>query len=546
MSVLESNTDVESNQGMGFIDYVKESTLILKSYKDGTNLPQTSLSIVLGNESSDMDSFVSSLTWGYYLSCRNENKNMVLPVSCTTEKLFALRGDCQAICDFIGISSDKDLVYIDVLQKTLKKVLKRLFHKQNDALEKRSEQSRFSLRIHLVDQPNLPVMLRYWLLKLKKKYSEHFEFYIDGIVDHHKEDESAKLYFCKDKMCYKRVKICSSNTVNIGEAFREIEESKDPATIPSNQDLVYWVILATILIDSKGMDVSTGKVTKHDEEMVLWLKTKLENSSHLSAFIAGADSTNHMALYSYIEERKNNAQNDDRLTPKLALLKDFKIYELGTEYLYGISTLGNMSMDGFKSMLNHSPKNVGTSLSSLKDDDSSSSASSDSSESSNSAMETLGASMEEKLSRIYKKHMKRNSLNWMYIMCAYSQDPVDGSSDSDTSFKREFVAILPIEGKGSYVNGSTPDDTFGTDFITKLDLILKEHRDLDDKWTMWYFEQRNTKFSRKTLQPLLCELLESKSKDGPTSIKKSRCPRFKKIRKAWSKLKKGMKKILCK
>lgn len=487
---------------MDFREYIRESKNQFDSllHEQLKVPPPDKISIVLGNESSDMDSFVCSITWGYFRTLydtdnTNESKPLILPVSCTTKELFALRGDCLSVCDLVNISYERDIIFINDFQATLEKLLElRHVWKNNTP---------FTLLINLVDQPGLPVMIKYWLLNQQKTCSD-FRFYIEGIVDHHKPDPNTDKYISKELGCYRRVQVCGSNTTNIAEAFREKEDELNEKH-PTDIGIVYFILLSTILIDTKCMDLSTGKVTDHDTDNVKWLcdrigTEQIESGARVSISIGnfinknGDTAVNCPTLFQVIEKRKNNPPKDVNLTPELALMKDFKIYELeipkisNNVKLYGISTVGGMSMNGLITLIK-SHGNIRTEKDAIREE-----------------------------WKTFEKHMKDNLLDWMYIMCAYNEESVDARNDfSVLTFRREFIAIVP--SKKSKTKRAAIQ-LFGDNFITKLKLSLNSRIKLNDCWEMWYFEQKDTAFSRKTLQPLLHEHLVTVPRKKKKSLMK--------------------------
>lgn len=481
---------------MNFRDYLYNSRDKFENllHGDPKNPLPSNLFIVLGNESSDMDSFVCSITWGYFKTLYNSN--LFLPVSCTTKELFTIRGDCLSICNLAKISYERDIIFINDFQDTLEKLL---------VLKAADENSKsFTLFVNLVDQPGFPVMIKYWLLNLQKIYPE-FQFYIDGIIDHHKADPNADRYIVSDRECYKRVQICGSNTTNIAEAFHE-KTLPDQET-PSDIKIVYFMLLSTILIDTKGLDISTGKVTEHDTNMVEWLSNQIcsesmehlpDNTLSMGDFI-NKDipvTMNCVDLFLTIEKHKNSSSLDMNLTPELVLMKDFKIYELDTKslnnghdfQLYGISTVGGMSMNGLTTLIRNR-MNV------QRDD----------------------AFFKEQWKTL-ENHMKNNMLDWMYIMCAYNEESLDTCTNTSIPmFRREFIAILPSEKTKTK---KALKKLFGKEFITRLKLILNSRTKLNKDWEMWYFDQQDTTFSRKTLQPLLHAHIATRTKKQRISIMK--------------------------
>lgn len=481
---------------MNFRDYLYKSRNKFENllHEDAKNSLSNNLFIVLGNESSDMDSFVCSLTWGYFKTLNDSN--LFLPISCTTKELFALRGDCLFICDLVKISYERDIIFINDFQIALKKLLELKVTNENN--------KSFTLFVNLVDQPGFPVMTKCWLLNLQKIYPE-FQFYIEGIVDHHKPDPNADKYIVFDRECYKRVQICGSNTTNIAEAFHEKNLAISDQQIPSDIKIVYFMLLSTILIDTKGLDVSTGKVTEHDTNMVEWLSVQIctKSTKMLAANILSMEdfinkdipeTMNCANLFLTIEKHKNSYLLSVNLTPELALMKDFKIYELNTKHLnnnhdfqlYGISTVEGMSMNGLKTLIRNR-MNAQNNDTFFKEQ-----------------WKTL------------ENHMKNNMLDWMYIICAYNEESLDAQTNTRISiFKREFIAIVPSE---KIKTKKALKKLFGKEFITRLKLILNSRTKLNKDWEMWYFDQQDTTFSRKTLQPLLHAHIVARTRKQRVSI----------------------------
>lgn len=231
---------------------------------------------VIGNESADLDSIISSISYAYLLS--QENTELFIPLMNIHREEIALRKDILYLFQLVGISVD-DLLFLD----------------DNVSLNRLFEQNR--LRLNLVDHNVL------------RPRQEHLSDAIERIVDHHfDENKNYPLITNENKL----ISAVGSNATLISEKI-----------FASQQDIMSpklaAFLLAPVLIDTSNL-TSAEKTTSRDIDVA----KDLQNLADLP-----------IDFYQKLLTAKNDISD---LTPSMLLSKDFKEY-LDGSILYGISSL---------------------------------------------------------------------------------------------------------------------------------------------------------------------------------------------------------------
>jgi exopolyphosphatase len=250
----------------------------LEVLEPAKNQPQK-VHFVLGNESGDLDSIVSSIAFAYLLNCENSNQ-LYVPLMNFRKEEMALRKDALYLFDLLNISID-DLLFLDDQVP-----LDQLF-------------SHHSLRIDLVDH------------NLLRPSQEHLSNTVERIVDHHAdENKYYPLISKKDKL----IGVVGSATTLISE---KMLTNKHVTLTPK----IATLLLAPILIDTMNLQ-SIEKTTAKD------IKTANALQQIASSIIP-------LNFYEKLLSAKNDIAD---LTPAMLLSKDFKEY-LDGKILYGISSI---------------------------------------------------------------------------------------------------------------------------------------------------------------------------------------------------------------
>jgi len=247
--------------------------------------PLKEIHFVMGNESADLDSVVSAIAYAHLLNFENcsQPHQVYLPLLNLQRKDFFLRKDIIYLFDLLNISLE-DLLFLD------------------DGIPLEVLLREDKLRIQLVDHNSL---------NPRQKFLSSV---IEGIVDHHKDEEV--LYpLMTDKS--KLIATVGSASTLIAEKFflnNNLHISPELALL----------LLAPILVDTSNLQ-SIEKTTSRDVLAVETLKS-------LAAEI----------LPSNFYEKLFTAKHDvSGLTLDMLLRKDFKEYLDGT-LLYGISSFPTM------------------------------------------------------------------------------------------------------------------------------------------------------------------------------------------------------------
>lgn len=254
----------------------------------------TVIHFVMGNESADMDSVVSSIAYAYLLNSQEEG--MYLPLLNLYREELALRKDIQFLMEFLHICPENIICLNDVSLDSL--------YAQN------------RLRLNLVDH------------NLLRPRQEHLSNVVERIVDHHAdENKSYPLLITENKL----IAVTGSATTLIAE---KIFSNSLMALTPELASF----LLAPILLDTANLQ-SVEKTTERDIQAAKILSSAASLSED---------------FYEKLLEAKNDISG---LTPAMLLSKDFKEY-LDGKLLYGIASLppticwGEKDLNSLQSILN--------------------------------------------------------------------------------------------------------------------------------------------------------------------------------------------------
>lgn len=265
----------EVSQKYSISSFLAETREKMDDLKNSETAPAELIHVVLGNQSGDMDSIVSAITFSYV----NRTKGYIPVINIMREDLI-LRGDVLYVFERLNIDPDT-LLYQEDLQFLLKLAEKG------------------KVRITLVDHNHLA------------PDQEAFENYVELIVDHHKDEEVLyPLLREKEKV----IAAVASNSTLIGELILL------GAPQESSPEVAY-LLLSAILLDTRNL-TNTLIMTERDIEIATQLKEKAEGYYDETLF----DTLTH---YRYEVEH---------LSPDLLLKKDYKFYKEG-KLLYGIAAI---------------------------------------------------------------------------------------------------------------------------------------------------------------------------------------------------------------
>ncbi len=258
-----------------FLHSSKES--YSKIIEDTQNLQE--IHFVMGNESADLDSIISSITYAYLLNAENPHQFYIPLLNLFREEL-ALRKETQYLLQLVNIPIE-DLLFLD----------------DQVPLDTLYNQDR--LRFSLVDHNTL------------RPRQVHLSDVVERIVDHHAdENQQYPLLSDEDKL----IAVVGSATTLVAEKLLASDKVKMTPELAA-------LLLGPILIDTTDLQ-SVEKTTERDIKAVevlrsIALETIPEN------------------FYEDLLAAKNDISG---LTPPMLLSKDFKEY-LDGKLLYGISSL---------------------------------------------------------------------------------------------------------------------------------------------------------------------------------------------------------------
>lgn len=272
-------TPLKGENSISISDFLNSSK---EHYEQILTEPQNSETVhfVMGNESADLDSVISSIAYAYLLNQKEvEHGELFIPLINIYREEIALRKDILYLFQLMDISVD-NLLFLD----------------DDIPLNTWLDQDR--VRLNLVDHNVL------------RPRQEHLFKIVERIIDHHVDENiHYPLMRAEDKLMAE----VGSNTTLVAELL-----FKDKILISPK---FAAFLLAPILIDTSNL-TSVEKTTTRDIRAVEALEIL---ASHELP----------MDFYQTLSMAKNDVSG---LTPKMLLSKDFKEY-LDGEILYGISSL---------------------------------------------------------------------------------------------------------------------------------------------------------------------------------------------------------------
>ncbi|KAJ1741866.1 Exopolyphosphatase [Coemansia sp. RSA 989] len=244
--------------------------------------------LVLGNESADMDSVVSSISLAYLLQATLPQTHWAIPVINTNRADMSLRPDCQAALQSIMPAASLDsLTFIDDLDP--------------------------DGRIWLVDH-NAPAA----------RQSE-LEPLVEGIVDHHVDEGR-----CLGAKWRQIEMVGSCSTLVAERLFRQAQSHPDLM----DADLAK-LLLGAILLDTSNLDPAAQRATSRDVEMANWLTPQVSWIAAGSIAPESLNVSNPRELYKALDKLKGRVSH---LSARDLLRKDYKQWAVG-KWNVGISSI---------------------------------------------------------------------------------------------------------------------------------------------------------------------------------------------------------------
>lgn len=264
-----------SNQNL-ISTYLKKvyETFKLRSYPPGKPIY-----LVLGNESADMDSIASALTYSY----ANQNQGFHIPMINILKSELYLRPHVEDVFQELKIDSER------ILYKDNIPALRSLAYQQK-------------LRLILVDHNKLAPT------------QEFFSPYVETVIDHHKEEEDFSYHSVYPNLKNKQIKAVGSNSSLIAESILKSDPSHMTFHMTSE---IAFLLQCAILLDTKNFQ--KDNVQALDYAMAKKL-TELSRE-------------NQEALYQRLTDLQNNINH---FSASEMLKLDFKTYR-ANDLLYGIA-----------------------------------------------------------------------------------------------------------------------------------------------------------------------------------------------------------------
>ncbi|KAL9103840.1 MAG: hypothetical protein Q9163_001160 [Psora crenata] len=273
------------------------------------------VTVVIGNESADLDSFTSSVLFAYVRSIAlpgNGFSPVYVPCLNIPSAGIRLRPEISALCDHAGISTSSLLTLDDLPYEKI-----------------RPENVRWVLVDHN---------------RMQGELGERFSAQVIGVIDHHEEEHAVPVNTEPEPRVVDKAGSCTSLVVRYcrsdWEVISSMSQSEGAARARSESaehDGVYshaWDVrmakigLASILIDTANLN-APGKVQAVDREAVEYLEAKIQKSPR------DASTWNRESFFNGIQQAKMNI---DGLTLDEILIKDYKQWMENSKTL-GISSV---------------------------------------------------------------------------------------------------------------------------------------------------------------------------------------------------------------
>ncbi|KAJ2496285.1 hypothetical protein IWW47_003825, partial [Coemansia sp. RSA 2052] len=296
---------------LSFRAFLRSLAANSKALRNPTTVGSQRLTLVLGNESADLDSIVSSLTLAYVLS---QKTTMAIPVINTNRSDMVLRPDSTQLLQHTlatsGTTIEEALTFIDDINLT------ELIAKAHPLLD-----------VWLVDH-NAP-----------SSRQAQLEPYVTGIVDHH-VDEAKCLVGCSSRE-QRQIESVGSCATLVAQRLRGLNVDVDSE--------LALLLLAPILVDSSNLDPAACRATTADIECAQWLGSLVDWETNN---LAGAlDAKSPRELYKALDSLKGAVSH---LSAFDLLRKDYKQWQVsssvsstssassasGVMWTVGISSIG--------------------------------------------------------------------------------------------------------------------------------------------------------------------------------------------------------------
>ena len=229
------------------------------------------VSIVMGNQSGDCDSIVSSILHAYYLShvraASNESANMIFPILPMPERDLTLRGAETLLLKECGIETS-DLIFTDQIPW--------------------SDVSNIIDKVTLVDHNVLSDSMNF------------LEPFVGEIIDHHKDEG---LYSKTVENSKRKIEMVGSTTTLIAENFfnnqylnstifrriksahnNEAQSRDNDADEHNNARNISYMLFSTILLDTMDLSPEAKKATKKDIDIINHFQKYFEDFNRSKTF----------------------------------------------------------------------------------------------------------------------------------------------------------------------------------------------------------------------------------------------------------------------
>jgi exopolyphosphatase len=265
---------------MKIFEFISKSRMIFNK------IPiNSAITFIIGNQSADLDSIVSSISLAYYKNLKLNDINY-LPVLNTTLAILETKDECKYLLDYHQINI-KDLIFLNEITFN-------------------NELKYSNSKMFLVDHNKLD----------DNEANLKFEKYICGVIDHHK-DENLFLDDAKTRLI--------DNTI-ASNAFLIAEIIKNEINFDFNEPSLASLLLFAVLADTNNMSPERPRITDRDEILFDYLLDNAK-SSRVEA----------TAVYDKINELKVNSSNNKTIVE--ILQNDYKQWTFDNKVRYGMASV---------------------------------------------------------------------------------------------------------------------------------------------------------------------------------------------------------------
>ena len=255
----------------------------------------TGITFVIGNQSADLDSIISSISLAYYKYLKL-NEISYLPVLNTTLDIIETKDECKYLFDYHKISS-KDFIYLNELTNST-----------NDAIKFKNS------KIFLVDHNKLDDF----------EVSLNFDKHISGIIDHHKDEG-----LFKENTCENKIRIVDNTIASNALLITELIKNDFCFKTDSIDTSLFTILLFAVLADTNNMSPERPRITDRDKMLFDYLIDK-----------SGLNLSEANNLYNKINDLKVNSSNNKPI--EVILQNDYKqwsVNKFDKTIKYGISSV---------------------------------------------------------------------------------------------------------------------------------------------------------------------------------------------------------------